>query len=336
MKTQIKASAALALLVCGGFGCSAKVTGGTDPLGPLPFPIPTGSTDFKDQVNGPALDGVWKSQCIVSWRTQGDYQYVTLSVSGRNVTRRVDLFTDPSCTSTAQTQLEQGLFRYDAQLQDGTYNIEYQFNMPNGTYTQYENMILRAGSLRISDEVGGDAEPQVVMSNESGPTPVPSSSPSSIPTDGPTPEPAPTTTPGAPIHAGNHVTTYGDTVNYIGQNSGVVQTEQYVNQGFDSTNQSWTLYENIKGPTPEVGYEYYPTLWSSAQAISMFANCLTQNGTLQTVTVQAGTFDTCLLDNGTNKVWYGDVPVLGIVKLQSDDGTYFVSLVNYSWADASH
>ena len=47
----------------------------------------------------------------------------------------------------------------------------------------------------------------------------------------------------------------------------------------------------------------------------LLANCSTENGKLETVTVSAGTFNTCSLPTETGKVWVTQAP-FGVVKAQ--------------------
>jgi hypothetical protein len=299
-------------------GCSAHVSGsaGGDPGGTDP------TQTFKNLVDGPSLDG--------------EYEVITLTVSGQNVSRQSAAYIDSACTQpdAAGTTTETGLFRYSTSNSGGVYGLEYQFNLAGlpvgvtGTYTSYENVRPDGEILYISDEIGGTAVPEIALTNTSAPAPTPTS----IPTTPPTPTP---TLSGTPVPAsGGHVAKLGDTVTYTGLSDGAAETETYTNQGYDSEEGEWAIFENIQGPDPEMGYSDSASIWSSAQTTSELQNCVSNGGILQTITVKAGTFQTCMSDDGKSKRWYGDIPVLGLVKMVSDDGTYSVEVSSYSWADS--
>lgn len=60
-------------------GCSAHVSGG-DQGGNTPP-----QNTFQNLVDGPSLDGTWKSACMQSDRNYGEYQIITLTVGGQNI-----------------------------------------------------------------------------------------------------------------------------------------------------------------------------------------------------------------------------------------------------------
>lgn len=140
-------------------GCSAKIDGSPfDDLGAA-----GGDTSFSDKVTGPSLDGKWTSECTDSWRHSGKFEIITLEVANRNVTRKVVLFVDANCISaTSGGKTEVGTFRYASANSDGSFEIDYRFNMPNGTYKQYEAVQLLGSSLYISNQIGG-GNPDVRM-----------------------------------------------------------------------------------------------------------------------------------------------------------------------------
>jgi hypothetical protein len=131
-----------------------------------------------------------------------------------------------------------------------------------------------------------------------------------------------------------HVPKAGDDAKYQGTNQGQVQTEDYSNSGFDSQSSQWSVFHDIRGPSPDMGFDYVATLWSSQAASDIITNCATQKGQVLTVTVPAGTFQTCMIDDGKHTAWLGEVPIWGLVKYLSDDGTYSTELQSYVWADS--
>jgi hypothetical protein len=307
-------------------GCSAHVSGGGDQGGTDP------TQTFKNLVDGPSLDGTWKSVCRESDRNYGEYEVITITVSGQNVSRQSAVYVDSACAQpdTTGTVTESGLFRYSTSNSDGVYGLEYQFNLTGlppgmtGTYSSYENVRLDGEILYVSDEIGGTAVPEIALINTLAPAPAPAPVP--------TPTSVPTT---SPVSAsGGHVPKLGDTVTYTGLSGGAAETEIYTNQGYDSENGEWAIFENIQGPNPDMGYSDSASIWSSAQTASKLQNCVSTGGVLQTITVKAGTFQTCMSDDGKSKRWYGDIPVLGLVKMVSDDGTYSVEVSSYQWADS--
>jgi hypothetical protein len=170
-------------------GCSAHVSGG-DQGGQVPH------SNFQNLVDGPSLDGTWKSACVVSDRNYGDYEIITLTVSGQNVSRESADYLDPTCTKSDTSDTETGLVRYDTSSPGGNYGLEYQFNlkgMPSGvtgTYVAYENIRLDGEVLYVSDEIGGTAVPEIALTNTLAPAPAPTPTLTSEPTPTPTAVPS--------------------------------------------------------------------------------------------------------------------------------------------------
>jgi hypothetical protein len=298
-------------------GCSAHVDGGA-PGGEL---FPPGPSGFANSVDGPALDGTWKSVCVDDARSSNTWDLITMTFAGQNVTRKVDLYSDASCTKFLRTKTEQGLFRYESLSASGVYAIDYRFNMTNGTYTQYENFRPDGtGILWISNEIGGDASADVKLTKDGA-------------SNKPTPTPAPGATPiSSIVTIGSHVASYGDEVSLKGTANGAVQTEVYTNQGFDSSAGTWTVYRDIEGAQIDMGYSYVASVWTSAKTQDMFTNCTANGGVSEVITVPAGSFQTCMINNGSRKTWYGDVPLWGKVKIEDLDGTFKTELQSYTWA----
>jgi hypothetical protein len=308
------------LLTLGQSACTATVDGVQDDTQPT-------AEAFNNLVPGPGLNGTWYSGCTPDPRSFGASELLTFAISGQNITRTAAQFSDGACATPSGSQKEVGLFRYDSTLAGGIYEVEYRFDIPNlpgGTYTQYENYRLDGATLWVSNEIGGDAAAADVALTQGGvpqPTPTPSTSVTPLPT------PVPSTV------ADNHVATVGDVVVYAAVAQGESQTETYKNQGFNSQTGQWAVLTNIVGPQPDTETDNYASLWSSSQAQSDLTACGSQGGTIQTVTVPAGTFLTCMIDSNGRTIWYGDVPIWGFVKVQWDDGSYQSELQCYAWGD---
>jgi hypothetical protein len=112
-----------------------------------------------------------------------------MSVSGQNVTRVTQWFNDGACLESAGNKNEIGRFRYTKKNSLGDFEVEYEFMMQNGTYTQYETYNLKNNALYVSNEIGGEGSANVPMTKdlsvEMGPSPQssegPQPAPSSVP-----------------------------------------------------------------------------------------------------------------------------------------------------------
>lgn len=310
---------------------SAALSACNGEMSPSDMPFPTlpinggGTThtdDFQHQINGPNVDGTWKSTCVEDTRQDNRWDLITLTISGQNVTRLTRRFKDDACTQADSDKNETGRFRYTKNNSRGDFEVEYEFNMQNGYYFQYETYNLKGQTLYISNEIGGEGAANVLMSRDGS---APGTQPTGTPTATPTATPAPDNQ--------THVATIGDEVVYVGNSIYGKQTETYDNQGYDSSYRTWTVFHDIE-PGASMGYDYYNSLWSTAQANDRLKNCASQGGTLETITVMAGTFQTCAINNGKSKIWYGNVPIWGYVKIVSNDGSYSSELGSYSWADS--
>lgn len=297
--------------------CSAHIDGGPVDLTP---PV----VEFKNQVEGPALDGTWTSDCIADVFDSAKFTKFTLTIAGQNLTRKSDRFSDAACDKSVKSVVEQGLFRYERVVGPGIWEVEYRFTIPNGWYQGFEQYRPDGDNvLWISDQ---STSPYIKLSKDGTSTSV---KPTPAPTPGPTPGPTP-----APIGVGKHVPHYGDEVNFAGVASGHAQTETYTNQG-QREDGNWTVFRDIEGGGQvDMGYSYYTSLWSSQKTADLFANCAAKGGISQVITVKAGTFQTCMIDDGTRRTWYADVPLWGKVKIERRDGTYASELTSYSWGDS--
>jgi hypothetical protein len=141
-------------------GCSAKVGGG-DPVGALGELLPQPDT-FSHLVDGPVVDGVWRSDCVSNPRGDG-YMSVRLTITGQDVARDTQIYVDSQCTKLDKNTSEIGKFRYKALNSAGNLEVEYHFNMELGTYTQYEVFALDGETLWISGLIGGEGRPTIPM-----------------------------------------------------------------------------------------------------------------------------------------------------------------------------
>jgi hypothetical protein len=300
--------------------CEAEVTG---PDGTIPSIDWNGgagghTSDFNHLINGPSVDGTWKSKCVRDYRENGKWDLITLTVSGQDVSRLTYWFSDQYCSQSIGQKNETGRFRYLKKNSFGDFEVEYAFKMKNGTYTQYETFNLQAQTLYISNEIGGESQADVPLVRDGG-----SNNPS------PNPAPTPTQTPDTKPHAA----AYGDEIHFVGKSLYGTQNETYTNQGYDSSYKTWTVFYDIE-PGATMGYSYYSTLWSTAQANEYLNNCAAHAGTIEVVTVPAGTFQTCKVTTSKSIIWYGNVPIFGYVKVMFRDGTYTGELKSYFWGDA--
>jgi hypothetical protein len=109
-----------------------------------------------------------------------------MTIQGQSVSRVSDNFSDAKCQQALDTVTQKGLLRYEKLNYFGQYDVEYRFEMPNGTYSQYEVFGFENEVLSISNLIGGDAKADVKMTKQ-GATPSPTPAPT------PTPTPAPVT-----------------------------------------------------------------------------------------------------------------------------------------------
>jgi hypothetical protein len=90
----------------------------------------------------------------------------------------------------------------------------------------------------------------------------------------------------------------------------------------------WT-YENGAETNPRSNPWVSSGAYSSVDYIKTMSTCATP----VSITVAAGRFSTCLVTHGAEKIWYGNVPLYGIVKYERPEGTvatefYLNSLVS--------
>jgi hypothetical protein len=184
----------LATLAWAASACTAKVEGGGDVPVPVPLHKPV-ADDFKSAIEGPKVDGVWKSDCVESARDASKYNLITMTIQGQSVSRVSDNFSDAKCQQALDTVTQKGLLRYEKLNYFGQYDVEYRFEMPNGTYSQYEVFGYENNVLYVSNLIGGDAKADVKMTKQgdSQSNPQPSPSPTPNPSPNPNPAPAPAT-----------------------------------------------------------------------------------------------------------------------------------------------
>ena len=115
------------------------------------------------------------------------------------------------------------------------------------------------------------------------------------------------------------VVNYNFTVSQQGQNtSGTLK--QLITTFVNGMYNVETTYE-VNGQTQVQNNQRKPENMIDDKTISaVLSNCSAYNGKLETVTVPAGSFNTCLIPNNENnqkgEVWFGAVP-FGVVKMVS-------------------
>lgn len=169
--------------------CSAKIEGGGGES-PIPLPKPDPQPAFAHQIQGPVVDGVWKSGCIPNGWDASKYKSITLEIQGQNVHRVGTNFSDTKCERALDSVDSTGVFRFNKLNYFGQYEVEYQFKMENGTYTQYEVFNVVDGDLFVSDLIGGDSKADVKLKKQSASQPAPAPQPNPTPVPEPVLKPA--------------------------------------------------------------------------------------------------------------------------------------------------
>lgn len=94
---------------------------------------------------------------------------------------------------------------------------------------------------------------------------------------------------------------------------------------YNETTKKWTVVEEkTVGDKVETDTDEVRKLFSSDDFAKVIAMCETKGGKLETVTVPAGTYDTCTYmktdddDEETTQKWIGDVPFAVVKKVKDD------------------
>lgn len=275
--------------------------------------------DERNTIQGPTWIGHWLSDCV---RIKDDsFRRWDLLVTEKTISRKEILFTNAKCTEGKNEKTSLGRYRFIDSFKDGSWNIEYAFNLPNGiTSFPQEKIKLENNKVYLSNFYLADFgylltdEPLHLVID----TP-----PSEAPPQEPTPSPPPV------VNIPSHSPKTGDEVQYKGTAYGSLQTEVYTTQSYNLDYKDWTVFQDIQGPYPKMGYIYLKELWSTEKYKDIINNCVANKNTLENITVKAGTFSTCKIKTSTSIKWYGNVPVLGLIKIQNLDGNYQSELSSY-------
>ncbi len=304
--------------------CSAKVSSPQD----IPN-IPTKPAAFEHKVQGPNLDGEWQSLCVAD-KWSSNYVSFNLKIKNQDTSRVITSFSDEKCTQQLKVDTQLGLFRYVKKYSTEIYEVEYQIAFNGGHFYIGENIELKNdNTLMISDRYTGESvQPDIQLSRVGAPSaPTSPTAPSTPPTSAPTP---PTSTSSESTDSVDHSPVIGQEVAYSVRANGTSGTELYDVQGYDSSTQQWSVFYDIEhGGQPEMGYDHLPSLWSTVNFRDLMKSCVPDGGTIETITVPAGTFKTCKLKTSDHYVWKGNVPVYGVVKYETFDKSYLIELKSY-------
>lgn len=273
-------------------------------------PVVTGPVD---KVTGLDVKGVWVSQClqdlagIPSRKITMEYseKALTKDTSEKVLTRTVISYNDRYCAQPSNTQVNTGKFAYNELHPGQVYTLEYWIDTGNGLYGIATENVRRDGStLYISDiNAPKDSVPQIPLSLQSGPSDV--------------------------VQVPAHAPKAGDTAVYIDEG----YQKSYVNQGDVQGNGIFTIFYTLDSATGPSSGTYSATansLWSTAEFTITMQDCKAPAGVEEVVSVPAGKFQTCRVIDGDGYVWYGNIPVVGIVKQQKFDGTGLMELKSYT------
>lgn len=120
-----------------------------------PKPTGGGFFDSKLTVQGPAVEGHWRSVCTQESRNL--YRQFDLNFKADTVTRDEILFSDATCAKKTSENLSQGRFRFIDAFSDGSFGIEYAFDLGSGMTTfPQEKIFVHESKLFISDFQTGD------------------------------------------------------------------------------------------------------------------------------------------------------------------------------------
>lgn len=139
------------ILAIGLSACSARIEGAEKSGGTPVNPIVT-----EHQVEGPSLDGVWKSDCRYKY-SSSRYEAVSMTITGQSVKRTLTKFSDSLCKAVVQADEWNGIFRFMKKYENGVYEVEYQIALGKGA-TQFtgENLKLVNSTLWISEFYVGE------------------------------------------------------------------------------------------------------------------------------------------------------------------------------------
>jgi hypothetical protein len=286
--------------------CSAKVTGGSaDPAPAFGTDVPA---EYKDQVEGLNLDGSYTSACVQDIFSDGG-RIIHWSIEGRNLTRKIESFKDAVCKTSPKTDDSTAVFRFLKKFPQDVYEIEWMYTgktFGNGG----DGVKLEGDHLLIGDGDSSGKVPKLRLNRDGAPV---GANPTSI-----SPAALANSTSG-----NDFVPSIGDSVEYEGTSKQIFKV-----QGIDPYDSSWELSIEMNGGSGDVSHSM--TLFSSADYRAKLAAC----SKVETIVTKAGAFVTCREDDGSDTRWYGNIPIFGLVKVQSHDGSYHLELTKYSIGQA--
>jgi len=137
-------------------GCKAKIEGGPENV-PAPV-VNDGFFDEKPTIQGPVVEGSWKSNCIE--RSGKTSRFFEFQFKDQQVVRTENTFSDLKCQTVAKKETNHGRFRFIEHYADDTYQVEYAFDLGSGvTGFPQEKLKLMQGKLYFTNfHVGEFAE----------------------------------------------------------------------------------------------------------------------------------------------------------------------------------
>jgi hypothetical protein len=262
--------------------------------GPAVQPPPVDS--FSDKVTGPEISGTWTSGCEYNL-IHSNYQVLTLTFNGRNLVREETTYADNLCSQNQGAQTWKGKYRFNKTNDKGSFELEYTFDLGNGvTQTNlFENVQLKNGILYIS-ELHRDYEPTTAL----------------LP----------------PVTAiTSHEPAVGQKISFVSLAKGVNQEELYTIQAYNVSQNDWTVSQEIKQGTQSKSENLYlRDMWSTTKFKNLMKYCESQGHSREVIKVPAGTFETCKMKKGDSFYWYGNVPVIGVVRIEASNGEYRAEL----------
>lgn len=288
--------------------CSVKTSGGGD----VPNIVTPDNAPFENLVEGPKLEGKFESGC--DKLSDGRSLRLSYEFKGKNVTRSEDVFKDATCSQIADYRVQGGSYRFTAKFEDDIYEIEYRLPGPDGFKDHRENLRLKGDVLEVTYQISGQGRvPDHVLKRVG--------SAAQPPVAG-----APQLTPVAPF-----VTRRGQIAVFKGTEDGrPVEIETQIVGRTTNGQVSWIVsLTTISGSSRTTDLKYYNELTSSEGARRELADCTKNFGKIEVITVPAGTFETCMTTSDSARFWTGNVPVLGVVKMELLDGSKKIELVKF-------
>lgn len=253
---------------------------------------------FNHKVTGPGLDGNWTSACEYDLK-DSKYAIYNIVLKGQDITRTKTVYMDTKCQQGPVATTYKGQFRFFKSYDKGFFELEYKLDLGNGrTLFTAENIQLRNGMLFISDFYVGNWQPNIAL----------------LP-------------PMTAITA--HDPRVGQKISFVGTLRGAAQEEDYTVQTYNVSYGDWDVLQDIRGVEKKSKVMNIKELWGTTKFTNLMKYCESQGHTREVITVAAGTFETCKMKKTDGFYWYGNVPVIGVVKIETADGTYRADLKNF-------